>query len=144
MLAVPRATLSLAEHRLLPRWFGQIHEKFSTPANSVMFMGGLAAALALSGSFVRLAIASSLTRMITYVVCIAALPVIKGKADHATIAKAFKIPGGYIIPLVAFVLCLWLASHSSTESWQLVAIMLAVGLVLYWLEQQRIKKQHAA
>ena len=144
MLAVPRATLSLAEHRLLPRWFGQIHEKFSTPANSVMFMGGLAAALALSGSFVRLAIASSLTRMITYVVCIAALPVIKGKADHATIAKAFKIPGGYTIPLVAFVLCLWLASHSSTESWQLVAIMLAVGLVLYWLEQQRIKKQHAA
>jgi len=144
MLAVPRATLSLAEHRLLPRWFGQIHEKFSTPANSIMFMGGLAAALALSGSFVRLAIASSLTRMITYVVCIAALPVIKGKADHATIAKAFKIPGGYTIPLVAFVLCLWLASHSSAESWQLVAIMLAVGLVLYWLEQQRIKKQHAA
>ena len=118
MLAVPRATFSLAEHRLLPSWFGQIHEKFSTPANSVMFLGGLSAALALSGSFVRLAIASSLTRMITYIVCIAALPVIKGKADYATIAQAFKIPGGYTIPFVAFVLCLWLASNSSAESWR--------------------------
>ncbi len=144
MLAVPRATFSLAEHRLLPPWFGQIHKKFSTPANSVMFLGAMCAALALTGSFVRLAIASSLTRMITYIICIAALPVIKGQADHATIARAFKVPGGYTIPFVAFVLCLWLASHSSRESWQLVAIMLAVGLALYWLEQLRIKKQHAA
>ncbi len=144
MLAVPRATFSLAEHRLLPQWFGQVHEKFATPANSVIFLGGLSAALALSGSFVRLAIAASLTRMITYIVCIAALPVIKGKADHATIAKAFKIPGGYTIPFVALVLCLWLASHSSAASWRLVGIMLAVGLALYWLEQLRIRRQHAA
>lgn len=144
MLAVPRATFALAEHRLLPPWFGRVHEKFSTPANSVIFMGVLSASLALSGSFVRLAIASSLTRMITYIVCIAALPVIKGKADHATIARAFKVPGGYAIPFVALGLCLWLASHSSTESWQLVGITLAVGLALHWLEQLRIKKQHAA
>ena len=144
MLSVPRATFALAEHRLLPRWFGRIHEKYSTPANSVMFMGGLAAILALSGSFARLAVASSLTRMLTYIVCIAALPIIKGKADHMTIQKAFKIPGGYTMPLIAFVLCLWLASHSSMESWQLVVIMLAVGLAFYWLEQFRIKKQHAA
>ena len=143
MLSVPRATFALAEHRLLPRWFGRIHEKYSTPANSVMFMGGLAAILALSGSFARLAVASSLTRMLTYIVCIAALPIIKGKADHMTIQKAFKIPGGYTMPLIAFVLCLWLASHSSMESWQLVVIMLAVGLAFYWLEQIRIKKQHA-
>jgi len=144
MLAVPRATFSLAEHRLLPPWFGRIHERFSTPANSVIFLGGISAALALSGSFVGLAIASALTRMITYIVCIAALPVIKGKADHATIAKAFKIPGGYTIPFVAFVLCLWLASNSSAESWRLVGILLIAGLALYWAELWRIKKQHAA
>jgi len=143
MLAVPRATFSLAEHRLLPRWFGQIHPKFATPANSVMFLGGLSAALALSGSFAYLAIASALTRMLTYIVCIASLPVIKGKADHATIAKAFRVPGGYTIPFIAFVLCLWLASNSPAESWALVGIMLAVGLALYGLEQLRIKKQHA-
>lgn len=143
MLAVPRLTYSLAEHRLLPRWFGRVHDKFSTPANSVIFLGVLAAGLALSGSFVRLAIASSLTRLITYIVCIAALPVIKGKADHATIAKAFRIPGGYVIPFAAFVLCLWVASHSSAESWRLVGILLGVGLALFWLEQLQIKKRHA-
>jgi hypothetical protein len=42
------------------------------------------------------------------------------------------------------VLCLWLASNSAAESWQLVGILLVVGLALYWLEQLRIKKRHAA
>ena len=128
----------------MPRWFGQVHAKYATPANSVIFLGALSATLALSGSFVRLAIASSLTRLITYLVCIASLPVIKGKADHATIAKAFRIPGGYVVPFAAFVLCLWVMSHSSGESWQLVGVMLAVGLALYWLEQLQIKRQRAA
>jgi amino acid transporter len=144
MLAVPRLTFSLAEHGLLPPWFGHVHEKYLTPANSVMFLGGMAMLLGLSKSFVFLAIASSLTRMITYIVCIAALPVIKGQADYMTISRAFKIPGGYTIPIIAFVLCLWLASNSSAESWQLVGILLVVGLALYWLEQLRIKKRHAA
>ena len=144
MLAVPRLTLSLAEHRLLPRWFGQVNEKFSSPANSIIFLGGLAAVLALSGSFVRLAIASSLTRLITYIVCIAALPVIKGQADRLTIARAFRIRGGYTIPVIALGLCLWMVSHSSADSWKLVGGLLVMGLVLFWLEQLRIKKQHAA
>ena len=143
MLAVPRATFSLAEHRLLPQWFGRIHEKFSTPANSVIFLGVLAASLGISGSFVFLATASSLTRLITYIVCIAALPVIKGNADTATIARAFRIPGGYTIPVVALVLCLWVTSHSSPASWELTAILLLVGLALHWLEQLRVRKQHA-
>jgi APA family basic amino acid/polyamine antiporter len=144
MLAVPRMTLSLADHRLLPPWFGRIHEKYSSPANSIVFLGVLAAVLALSGSFVYLAVASSLMRLITYVVCIAALPVIKGQSDRATLERAFQVKGGYTIPLVALGLCLWMMSHSSAESWMLVGILLSVGLVLYWLEQLRIKQQNAA
>ncbi len=145
MLAVPRLTLSLAEHRLLPRWFGHLHEKYSSPANSIMFLGGLAAVLALSGTFGFLAAASVLTRLITYIVCIAALPVIKGRADTATIERAFRIKGGYTIPVIALVFCLWAASQeSSAELWQLVGGLLAAGLVLFLLEQFRIKKQHAA
>ena len=41
MLATPRLTLSLADHRLLPQWFGQINEKYSSPANSIVFLGGV-------------------------------------------------------------------------------------------------------
>ncbi len=143
MLATPRLTLSLADHRLLPKWFGHINEKFSSPANSIMFLGGMAMILALSGSFVLLAIATTLTRLIIYVVCIAALPVIKGKADHSTIARAYRIKGGYTIPLIGLGLCLWMISFSSADAWILVGILLVVGLAIYWLEQMRIKKKNA-
>ncbi len=143
MLAIPRVTLSLADNRLLPQWFGEINERFSSPANSIMFLGGVAVLLALSGSFVRLAIAASLSRLIVYLVCIAALPVIKRNADSATIASAYRIKGGYTIPLIALGLCLWMASNASSESWGLVGVLLVVGLVLFWLEQLRIKRQNA-
>jgi len=143
MLATPRLTQSLADHRLLPRWFGHINEKYSSPANSIMFLGGMSLILALSGSFVVLAVATTLTRLIVYVVCIAALPVIKGKADYKTIESAYRIKGGYTIPLIGLGLCLWMISFSEAKSWILVGILLAVGLVIYTLEQLRIKKQNA-
>jgi len=139
MLAAPRLTLSLAENRLLPQWFGRINEKYATPANSIMFLGVLAAALALSGSFVRLAIASSLTRLITYAVCIVALPVIKRRANDEAKQRAYRLKGGYTIPVVAFGLCVWMASYSSAESWKFVAGLLAAGLILYWIEKVSAK-----
>ena len=140
MLAVPRLTLSLAENRLLPQWFGRIHSRYSSPANSIIFLGGLATLLALSGSFVRLAIASSLTRLITYAVCIAALPVIKKRADSAARQHAFNLKGGYTIPIIALGLCVWMASHSSAESWKFVAALLATGLLLFWIEHLSIRR----
>ena len=104
----------------------------------------MSAALALSGSFIYLATAVSLTRLMVFVVCIAALPVIKGKADPATIERAYRLKGGYTIPLIALGLCLWMISHSSTESWRLTGILLVVGLVLYWFEQSSIKRRNTA
>ncbi|MCH7821983.1 MAG: APC family permease [Proteobacteria bacterium] len=144
MLAAPRLTQSLADHRLLPQWFGRISEKYASPANSIVFLGGIAMVLGLSGSFVLLAIATSLTRLIIYFICIAALPVIKAKADPEAIERAYKIKGGYTIPLLAAGICLWMISHTSADSWKLTGVLFVVGLAFFWLEQLRIKRQNAA
>jgi amino acid transporter len=135
MLSGPRITLSLAEQGLVPAWFGKIHEKYSSPANSIMFMGAVAMLVALSGSFVRLAIASSLSRLIVYGVSIASLPIIRRKADPETAANAYRLKGGYTIPVIALGLCIWMASYSSAESWKFVLGLLAVGMVLFGIEK---------
>lgn len=135
LLAGPRLSLCMAEQHLLPEWFGRVHPKFSSPANSIVFLGGISLVVALSGTFVKLAIASSLTRLIVYGVSIAGLPIIKRKADRETREKAFKLKGGYTIPATALALCAWMASYSSAESWQFVGILLAVGLVLFGVEK---------
>ncbi len=137
MLAVPRLTFALAQDRLLPKWFGQIHEKYSTPGNSIMFLGGLGLIFALTGSFAYLAAASSLMRLIAYVLCISALPAIRRKATAEEKADAYRLKGGYTIPGFALVLCLWIGAQSSLLSWQVTGGLVAAGLVLYAVSAQR-------
>ena len=140
VLSASRLTLSMAEQNLLPQWFGRINSKYASPANSVLFFGGIALAVALSGTFVKLAIASTLTRMIVYSVSIAALPIIKRNADPEVAANAFKLPGGYTIPVIAIGLCMWIASFSKQESWEFTGWLLLVGLALYGLEKLVLRK----
>ena len=137
MLAVPRLTFALAQDRLLPKWFGQIHEKYSTPGNSIMFLGGLGLIFALTGSFAYLAAASSLMRLIAYVLCISALPAIRRKATAEEKADAYRLKGGYTIPGFALILCLWIGAQSSLLSWQVTGGLVAAGLVLYAVSAQR-------
>ena len=137
MLAVPRLTFALAQDRLLPKWFGQIHEKYSTPGNSIIFLGGLGLIFALTGSFAYLAAASSLMRLIAYVLCISALPAIRRKATAAEKADAYRLKGGYTIPAFALVLCIWMGAQSSLLSWQVTGGLVAAGLVLYAVSAQR-------
>lgn len=137
MLAVPRLTFALGEQRLLPGWFSRVHDRFSTPGNSILFLGGLALAFALSGTFAMLVAASVLTRLISYVLCIAALPIITKNATEESRANAYKLFGGYAIPVFALLLCLWITAQASVDAWVLTGQMLAVGLLLYWVARQR-------
>ena len=137
MLAVPRLPFALAEERLLPRWFGHVHEKYSTPSNSILLLGGLGLIFALSGSFAALAAASSLTRLISYVLCIGSLPIIRKKATEEERNEAYRLKGGYVIPVIALALCLWIGAQSTIQAWQVTGMMLAAGLVLYSLAAKR-------
>lgn len=142
MLAVPRLTLSLAEQNLLPKWFGVIHKDYATPGNSIIFLGGLSLVFALSGSFVYLVIASSLTRLLAYIVSIAALPIIKKKADKETQENSYKLVGGYTIPVIALVICLWITAQSNLDAWILTGSLLAFGLILYGIARKALNKNN--
>ena len=134
ILAAPRIIYSMAENRMLPAWFGHVHHKFATPDRSIIVMGGMALTLALTGSFVQLAIASSVVRLLGYVVCIASLPTIRRNADEAARQKAFRLKGGYTVPIIGLGICFWLLAQSKTESWIAVSILLSIGWVFYAIE----------
>jgi amino acid transporter len=127
----------MAEERLLPRWFGYVHDKYATPSNSILVLGGLGLVFALSGSFTWLAAASSLTRLISYVLCIGALPIIRGRASPEEQAEAYRLKGGYTIPVLALLLCLWIGAQANARSWIVTGSLLAFGLVLYALAAGR-------
>ncbi|MFT4874190.1 APC family permease [Congregibacter sp.] len=136
MLAAPRLVFSLAESRQLPTWFAHVHERYATPDRCIIVMGALALVLALSGSFVKLAVASSVARLLGYIICIASLPLIRRNASAEVREGAFRLKGGYSIPLLALGICIWLLFQSKAESWVAVSILLAVGILFYAFERR--------
>ncbi len=139
MLTASRMTYALARDRSLPAWFGKVHESYRTPAASILFLGTLSFLLAATGSFVWLAVASSLTRMLGFGVCIAALPWLKRRFGDTE--EALRLPGGFLIPAVALAVCVWLAWQADARAWLLTAGFVTVGSVLYvWSRTHTVRQ----
>ena len=83
----------------------------------------------LFGSFVLLAALSVLTRLLIYLVCIAALPRLRSSAIGP--ADAMRLPAGMLNPGLAAVVCVGLLTQVSYQSVIATAALLAVGSLLY-------------
>jgi amino acid transporter len=135
MLAAPRLVYSLAENRMLPNWFGHVHEKYATPDRCILVMGGVAWVLAMSGTFVKLAVASTVARLLAYIICIVSLPAVRRNASATVSEQAYRLKGGYAIPVVALAICVWLLLQSKAESWIAVTVLFAIGALFYGIER---------
>lgn len=130
----PRMLYAMGRDGGLPDWFGKVSPRFHTPANSIVFVGGVGLALALSGSFVWLAAMSTVVRLLVYMACILTLPSLKRNFGERP--GQFRLPGGMTIPVLALLLCLWLTTHASLQSWLTMLAFAAIGTVLYMLNRK--------
>ena len=55
-------------------------------------------------------------------------------------ARAYRIRGGYLVPLAGLAICLWLTAQANAQNWRTVGILLAIGLVLYGIERIFLKR----
>jgi APA family basic amino acid/polyamine antiporter len=130
MLSAPRMFYAMAhDDRTLPAWFGDIHSRYHTPANSIIFLGFFSLVLALSGSFIWLAAMSTVVRLLVYSSCILSLPNLQKTIEP--VEGQFQLPGGLTIPVVALLLSLWLTTHASMESWVVTGAFAVLGSVFY-------------
>ncbi len=140
MIAAPRMTYAMARDKTLPPSFCTVHEQYKTPAYSIIFLGILGFGMAVSGTFVWLAVMSALTRMLGYGVSIASLPLLhkrfKSKRD------LFNLRGGFAIPAAALAICFWLALQADWKSWGMAAVFAVVGAALYHLSRSKFQNGH--
>lgn len=135
MMSAPRMLYAMAHIGSMPPWFGQVHDRFHTPANAIAFYAAFSIVLALSGGFVWLAAISTVVRLLVYVLSIATLPVLQRKLGERE--GQFRLPGGLLIPGLALLLSLWLMTHAPLKSWGLTAAFMAVGAVVYAVARRR-------
>ncbi len=137
IFSTPRASFALAEDGSLPRWFGAIQPRFLTPANSIVFFGVLALLLTLYGSFLWLAAATVVSRLLLYGLTCAAVPMLRPKLAAS---DSFVLPFGYAIPLLGLAACGWLALQVSLSSVIATSLFVLLGSALYLLARWQAKK----
>jgi basic amino acid/polyamine antiporter, APA family len=125
----PRYLYALARDGFGPRVLARVHPDYRTPAAAIVLQSGLALVLALSGTFVGLAMLSIVARLATYVGTAAAVPVLRRRFGRRP--GAFRLPGGYAIPAAAIALCLVFLASATGRNLVAGSAALAVGAVLY-------------
>lgn len=126
----PRYLFALSKDGYGPKMMSDIHPKYRTPAKAIITQTVIALALALSGSFVQLAMLSIIARMATYIGTAAAVPVLRRKFGKNE--QAFKLPGGMTIPILALIICAVLLSSASLYNLIAGAIGLILGVLIYF------------
>ncbi|NUO78139.1 MAG: amino acid permease [Lysobacter sp.] len=134
VMMAPRYLLALAADGYGPRALAAIHPRFRTPAVAILAIGAVSLVLALSGSFVQLALLSVVSRLCTYLGTAVSVLVLRRR--HGDRAEALQLPGGPLIPILATLLSLGLLASASLQNLVAAAIALAVGAVVYLLRRK--------
>lgn len=131
-LSGSRNLFALAEQRDLPQFFGYVHPRFRTPAAAIGVTAGVALVLGLSGTFVTLAAASAISRLLVYVATCASLVRLRNADFSGTLRPAtFTVPFGPVIPAVAILISLTILAGATRLQLTAGAGALAAGWVLY-------------
>ncbi|MBB5885769.1 amino acid permease [Xanthomonas sp. LMG 8992] len=125
----PRFLFALAKDGYGPAFLARVHPRFRTPAAAILLQGVLSLALALSGSFVQLALLSMVTRLFAYIGTAAAVLVLARR--YRDRPGALRLPGGPLIPLAALLLALALLLSASWQNLAAAGVALLVGALFY-------------
>lgn len=101
-----------------------VHPRFHTPTVAIVIHASVALALALAGSFEKLALLSATARLTTYLVTSAAVPFLR-KGSTST----FRIP--LVVPILGVAISLAFFFTLKMENFLAAAIAIVVGAVVY-------------
>jgi len=114
----------------LPSLFSRVHPRFRTPAAATWIAGlfvGLPAGLLDIGTFANL---SNIGTLFAFVLVSAGVIILRYKDPGRH--RAFRCPGGSVIPLLSVFFCLLLMLGLPMLTWVSFFIWLAIGLLIYF------------
>ena len=126
----PRILYGMAQRGMLPRWFAGVSERFGTPANAILFTGAASIAFGMWEGFAVLAVAGTLIRLVTYVICAAALPVLEQREGGVNAVHA-------ICAALAIAVSLFVAAQVDTQAVLVLAGLLGLGTLFYFVAGRR-------
>jgi len=134
-IVTPRMTYAMAQQQLLPRIFMRVSPRFHTPDFSILFYGAAAMLFSLWGGFAALAVASTLSRLIMYLLTAMALPALGWRERVSGGAKPPRWHS--VVAVLAAASTVWVAGQASVEAYRMIGVILVVGTALFFIAARR-------
>lgn len=131
-LSGSRSLFALAENGDIPRVFARVSPRFGTPIVAILFTAAVSLVLATTGSFVGMAAASAVSRLVVYVAtCAAALRLRSPRFAGEVAAAKMTVPFGPVIPSAAIMIALAILLGATPAQLRAGGYALAVGAILF-------------
>ncbi|HET7699151.1 MAG TPA: APC family permease [Vicinamibacterales bacterium] len=131
-LSGSRSLFALAEHGDIPGIFARVSDRFGTPVVAIVFTSAVSLILATTGSFVTMAQASAVSRLIVYVAtCAAALRLRTPRFAGVVAEPQMRLPLGPVIPVLAILIALAILFGATPAQLRAGAFAIVAGAVLF-------------
>lgn len=141
LLNSPRIFFALSRDGVIPfKKLSAIHKKYATPHIAIITYSIVAFLVAATGSFKQLVIIATSSILLLYFGV--ALSVIGLRKIKKPEPGEFKIPGGYIVPVLSMLIILYFLYHLPKNEMIATVILIATLSILFWV-MKFIKKKRA-
>ena len=133
ILSMPRVLFQAAKDKVLPMEnLARIHPGFHTPFISILCYVTIGFICSSFGGFEQLAIISSATILLIYLGV--SLAVVKFRMQDRGNGNGFRIPGGYLIPIISSLIIFYVLSNVAWNELEFIAVALVLLTILYFLK----------
>ena len=130
MLSTPRTLFALAVDRYLPRPLAAVHPEHHTPYVAIAIQGVIVCAIAITGTYVKLAIMANVAILLVYLACCLGVWRLR-RLDAGAADKPFVMPAGQVVPWVAAGLIVALLARATAQAWLLTGGVMAAASVAF-------------
>ncbi len=148
LAAGSRVLFSMGKSGMLPEWFSRVHERYHTPSNAVLFIGGISALAPFFGKqlLTWISNAASFSTVIAYGLVAVSFLVLRKKEPD--MPRPCKIRNGYLAGGIAVLLTLGMLllyipgmpSGLGTPEWIIIFLWTVIGVPMYLIAADTRKR----
>ena len=130
MIGAVRVLFAMSRDGLLPRQFAHVNAKTGTPVMITLTIGALVAVVASLTPIGKLEEMVNIGTLTAFALVSLAVPILRKRRPD--LERSFKVPFNPWLPILAAVVCVYLAMNLSLETWLRFVVWMVLGFVIYF------------
>jgi basic amino acid/polyamine antiporter, APA family len=135
-LSIPRIVFALARDGYLPRALSAVDPVYRAPQAAILVQALIALALAVSGTFEKLAILGNVSALALYLGCALASWRLRHEPD-AGASGSLRRSLSEVVPWLATAVIVWLLSGMTGDEWLAFGVCLLTAALIYFATRRR-------